>query len=208
MKSSRARARVGAVAFAAVAVGLGGACSSDEPGTAERDETTSETTTDSTTSTTAGTNVEFAERWSSALGTADRECLDVAALDLADGGPDGAGDPAAVVRSGEILAGPFGLLAGVGTPGAQDFRAKIFWVPNNTDIARTEDLTLLVEFLDTGGVEPTELVLPGAHSGDGYFWPSSTPLPSSGTWRLTATAPGHWGCFEVNVPDETAASNA
>ena len=124
--------------------------------------------------------------------------MEVAALDLeiVDG------EAVEPVRSGEILAGPLDGLMGVGRPGHQDFRAKIFWVPLDPNVAADAEMTLTIEHLDAE-TAINELRLVGAHSGESYFWPSSVPLPDAGRWRLTASAPGHWGCFDIEVPDET-----
>lgn len=155
---------------------------------------------DVTSPTTAADSREADDEWATAPGTGERSCVDVEQLDPeGDGVPLGVGDPGPAVRSGEILAGPLGDLVGVGQPGDPDFRAKIYWVPLDPEIAETEELVVTVEYLGVEEVAPTELRLGGAHSGDRYFWPSSTPLPRRGAWRLTATAPGHWGCFEIQV---------
>ena len=94
---------------------------------------------------------------------------------------------------------------GSGTPGDPDFRAKIGWVPLDRLVAKTSALDVRVEHLADPPVgAPVRLRLggDGNHSWTGageHFWPSTVPFPAAGRWRLTATAPGHWGCFELTV---------
>ena len=158
----------------------------------------------STTATTSALSRE--ERWASAPGTAARECVDTDRLwaERAARRPGPAPeDDFLWARSGEFMAWSFGELFASGTPGAPDYDAKISWEPLDPDIAETEALDVTVEHLADPAREPLRLRLGGdgggASTGDGYFWTSGVPLPAAGRWRLTATAPGHWGCFELSV---------
>lgn len=141
--------------------------------------------------------------WREAPGTADRRCVDVDPL-RAQGkgrrlGP-AEGDLVLDVRSGEFLAGNFAQLIGSGQPGAPDFKAKIYWLPRDDEVARNEPLTVTVESLDDSS-QPAivERFTSKAFTQEGSFWPTGTNIPSKGRWRLTAEAPGHWGCFLTSL---------
>jgi hypothetical protein len=142
-------------------------------------------------------------------GTADHQCVDVDDLRARHAWrtvPEPNGQTASVldVRSGEIVAGNFYDLSGTDHPGDPAFSAKIYWIPLDPTIAKTNPLTLTITDLDNTSTPATTLHL----GGDGtasmtvdryYFWPSGTPLPHRGRWRITAEAPPEWGCFELTV---------
>lgn len=143
-------------------------------------------------------------RWRSAPGTDARECVDVETLRLAGAGRrvgPNAQDVVLDVRSGDFLAGNFALWSGTGRPGGPDFRAKIYWVPRDPVIAKQAVVTVTVERVDVPGFDPLVQSFGGdntwAMTPDGAFWPSGTAIPGRGRWKLTAEAPGHWGCFIV-----------
>lgn len=106
------------------------------------------------------------------------------------------------VRSGEFVAGNFAEIDGYSQPGEPDFRAKIYWVPDDRHIAEAEVLKVTVEKMHDGARSHTQ-----RFGGDGtnawsdgrYFWPSGISLPEHGQWRLTAVAPDHWGCLLITI---------
>jgi hypothetical protein len=102
------------------------------------------------------------------------------------------------IRSGEIVAGNFASVVGQWAEW-DDGNMKILWVPYDKVTARTSSLVVVVEPLDTD--EPAESFTfdQTASSSSAVFWPSGIRFPQPGRYRLTATAPGHWGCFEVTV---------
>lgn len=138
------------------------------------------------------------------LGTSERVCVDVdsivsAGIPSALAGPDK--QPVFDIRSGEIVAGNFDYVV----DSWDDFNdgiAKIYWVPLDREVARTEALVVEVEPLDSD--EPLGRFRFGGDGSwsvgaGGPFWPSGTAFPAPGRFRITATAIGHWGCFEVTV---------
>jgi hypothetical protein len=140
-----------------------------------------------------------------ALGRADRVCVDVnqivASADPVMSGPD-EDVPVFDIRSGEILAGNFAAIVGQWSSFEPGGVAKTYWLPLDRVIAITEGLEVVVEPLDTS--DPAETITFGgdgsyASESGAAFWASGTPFPRPGRYRLTATAPGHWGCFEVTV---------
>jgi hypothetical protein len=114
-------------------------------------------------------------------------------------GPDGAISRVLDLESGQIRAGNFYDLSGEGKPGDPDFVAKIYWAPLDPEIAEDHPLLVRVENLDRRDQVVEVEVTTAAFGGGQYFWPSAIPLPDSGSWRLTATAPEHWACFELTV---------
>lgn len=146
-----------------------------------------------------------------ALGTPDRICVDVDRVVAEDEphmvGPEGNRAPVFDVRSGEILAGNFDLVIGRWSTAFAEHGAKIYWIPFDDDVATTGPLEVTIEPLD--GNHPSVVhtftqtaftVAPGtAYTPDLVFWPSGTKFPEPGRYRLTATALGHWGCFELTV---------
>ena len=146
--------------------------------------------------------------WRTTPGTAARECVDVDRLRAGAAAGRGGGparvDDVLFVRSGEFVAGSLAeRLFTDETPGAPGFDAKVSWSPLDPNVAKTEALDVVIEHLGDPSREPLRLHLDEDHhhafAGDRYFWPSSVPLPARGRWRLTATAPGHWGCFELSL---------
>lgn len=110
--------------------------------------------------------------------------------------------PVRNVRSGNITAGNFAVLAGAGTPGQPDFVRKIYYVPDDPVVARDHELRLRITHLDTGESAEVDVGHPPALRGGGaYWWPSGTPLPRSGEWMIEASAPSTRGCFIIFVPD-------
>jgi hypothetical protein len=153
------------------------------------------TTTTTRASTTTST-LSPAEVFARAPGSAERQCVDVDELRARDvwrevSTPDGTTVRVLDVRSGEILAGNFYGLTGAGDPGDPDFVAKIYWVPNDSDVA--------VQSLDDPARSPITTQFGNASAGGRFFWPSGTPLPGHGRWRLTAESIGQWGCFVLTV---------
>jgi hypothetical protein len=69
-------------------------------------------------------------------------------------------------------------------------------------IAVREALEVVVEPLETTDA-PETLTFGGdgsyAQGVGAAFWASGTRFPHPGRYRLTVSAPGHWGCFEVTV---------
>ena len=103
------------------------------------------------------------------------------------------------VRSGDIIAGNFANIVHQWSTFEPEGVTKIYWVPFDHVTAMTEPLEVVVEPLDR---EDPPLMLTfdiTASNSSGRFWPSGTRFPQPGRYRLTATAPGHWGCFEVTV---------
>lgn len=147
--------------------------------------------------------------WAQTRGTSAHVCVDVDALRARRSwttipGP-GASDRVLNARSGELVAGNFYELLGRGTPGDPGFVAKIYWVPRDPEVAKTEALTVTARYLGDAR-QPTVTVGFGGDgtwqssgTGTGYFWASGTPMPRKGRWRLTATALGVWGCFKVTA---------
>lgn len=80
-----------------------------------------------------------------------------------------------------------------------DGAAKIYWVPFDHRVATTGPLEVTVEPLDTSDPPVIQTFEQLASNAAGVFWPSGTKFPQSGRYRLIATAPGHWGCFELTV---------
>lgn len=146
-----------------------------------------------------------------ALGTPDRICVDVDRVVAEEEpqmvGPEGNTASVFDVRSGEILAGNFDLVVGRWSPAWAEHGAKIYWIPFDDEVATRGPLEVTVEPLH--GVHPPVVhtftqtafaVTPGTASAVALvFWPSGTRFPEPGRYRLTATAPGHWGCFELTV---------
>lgn len=138
-------------------------------------------------------------------GTAERRCVDVD--ELRAGGrwrtermSDGTLVQILDVRSGEFIAGNFLLLSRL--TGDPPFETKIYWMPLDPDAAKFKTATLRIENADAPG--PTVTTVLGSEDswsgGPGaYFWPSGTPIPERGRWRLTIEADGHWGCFITSV---------
>ena len=130
-----------------------------------------------------------------ALGTSEDTCVDVDAI------TSGAeGRQVVDVRSGDIVAGNWGAV--VGSWGSfDDGEAKLYWIPLDPELARTEQVAVTVESLD-GGTVSTQTFSGGyteSDEGAYYFWSSGTMFPDSGRYRIVAEAPGHRGCFEVTV---------
>jgi hypothetical protein len=144
-----------------------------------------------------------------ALGTTDRICVDVDRVVAEDEpqmvGPEDNRAPVFDVRSGEFLAGNFDLVVGRWSPAFAEHGAKIYWVPFDDEVATTGPLQVTVEPLDGDHqtvvhtfTQTAYTVASGAAEAL-VFWPSGTKFPEPGRYRLTSTAPGHWGCFELTV---------
>jgi len=146
-----------------------------------------------------------------ALGTPDRVCVDVDRVVAEDEpqmvGPEGNTSPVFDVRSGEFLVGNFDLVVGRWSSAFAEHGAKIYWIPFDDEVATAGSLEVTVEPLD--GEHPPVVhtftqtaftVSSGTASEVAVvFWPSGTKFADHGRYRLTATAPGHWGCFELTV---------
>lgn len=103
------------------------------------------------------------------------------------------------IRSGDILAGNFASVVNQWSAEWPDGAAKIYWVPFDHRVAATGPLEVTVEPLDTSDPPVIQTFEQLASNAAGVFWPTGTKFPQSGRYRLTATAPGHWGCFELTV---------
>lgn len=138
-----------------------------------------------------------------ALGTPDRTCVDVDRV-VAENepqmvGPEDNRAPVYDIRSGEFLVGNFDLVVGRWTSTFAEHGAKIYWIPFDDEVATTRPLEVTVEPLDGDRPAVVQTFTQTAFTADLVFWPSGTKFPESGRYRLTATAPGHWGCFELTV---------
>lgn len=136
------------------------------------------------------------------FGTPERVCVDVDEI-VANEEPliRGEGDSAVSVfdvRSGDFVAGNFDSVVDEWAtwPGGN---MKVYWVPFDHITARTGSLEVVVEPLDPVAAPVTLTFEQTASTASGVFWPTGTVFPHPGRYRLTATAPGHWGCFEVTV---------
>lgn len=141
-----------------------------------------------------------APEWRRAPGTGDHRCVDVDRLGRVSAGQRG--DSRILnVRSGQIVAGNFASLAGSGTFGNADFVAKIYWLPQRNGIAKDNALTVVVTNLTSRGSHTQRFGGPGrwAQAEGYYFWATGVRLPGHARWRLTAEAPGHWGCFTLTT---------
>lgn len=136
-----------------------------------------------------------------ALGTAERVCVDVDEI-VATEEPEMVGpennQPVFDIRSGEFLAGNFASVVGSWSDWANG-EVKLYWVPFDWQVAFTEPLEVTVEPLEGSGSAVIQTFDVRAGNAGGVFWPSGTRFPAPGRYRLTAEAPGHWGCFELTV---------
>lgn len=137
-----------------------------------------------------------------ALGTSVRACVDVDQIVATEEpemvGPEGNRQPVFAVRSGEFLAGNFASVVGNWSEWPSG-EVKIYWIPFDWHVAFTEPLEVTVEPLDSNDSPVVQTFEVRASNAGGIFWPSGTKFPEPGRYRLTATAPGHWGCFELTV---------
>ena len=138
-----------------------------------------------------------------ALGTSERACVDVDQIVANEEpemrGPEDGRLPVFDIRSGEILAGNFAFVVGRWSAEWPDGAAKIYWVPFDHRVATTGPLEVTVEPLDSNDPAVVQTFEQMASNAGGVFWPTGTKFPQPGRYRLTATAPGHWGCFELTV---------
>lgn len=177
------------------------ALTSDQPPSSS---TTSTTQPISTTVTNPPTLSDSGQsRFDDALGTSERVCVDVDEI-VANEEPEMVGSeddrlPVFDVRSGEILAGNFASVVNQWSAEWPDGAAKIYWIPFDHRVATTGSLEVTVEPLDTSDPPVVQTFVQIASNAAGVFWPSGTKFPQAGRYRLTATAPGHWGCFELTV---------
>lgn len=137
-----------------------------------------------------------------ALGTSERVCVDVDQI-VANEEPEMVGSEdnrqsVFDIRSGDILAGNFASVVNQWSAEWPDGAAKIYWIPFDHRVAGGT-LEVTVEPLDTSDPPVIQTFQQLASNAAGVFWPSGTKFPQSGRYRLTATAPGHWGCFEHSV---------
>lgn len=130
--------------------------------------------------------------WLDIPGVDEGSCADVDSI-VAAADP---GQPVSV-RSGTIIAGSFADLEGAGTRGETDFVAKISWEPSDPDGVEGNPLTVVATHADMPDGLTT--VIDQAAYSRGWFWASGIELPRAGRWRLTATARGFHGCFDVTV---------
>ena len=138
-----------------------------------------------------------------ALGTSERACVDVDQIVANEEpemrGPEDGRLPVFDIRSGEILAGNFAIVVGRWSTEWPDGAAKIYWVPFDHRVATTGPLEVTVEPLDSNDPAVVQTFEQTASNATRVLWPSGTKFPQPGRYRLTATAPGHWGCFELTV---------
>jgi hypothetical protein len=137
-----------------------------------------------------------------ALGTSERACVDVdqtvATEEPEMVGPEDNRQPVFAVRSGDFLAGNFASVVNKLSEWP-DGVVKLYWVPFDWRVAFTGSLEVTVEPLDSNDPAVVQTFEVRASNAGGIFWPSGTKFPQPGRYRLTATAPGHWGCFELQV---------
>lgn len=139
------------------------------------------------------------------LGNSERVCVDVDSIVTTHEpkmvGPDG-DQPVFNIRSGDIVAGNFALVVDAWST-FNDGVAKIYWIPVDRDVAMANPLDVVVESLTGhGDVETITFGGDGTYSlaaDDAAFWASGTRFDQPGRYRLTATAPDHWACFELTV---------
>jgi hypothetical protein len=137
-----------------------------------------------------------------ALGTAERACVDVDQIVASEEpkmvGPEDNRVPVFDIRSGEILAGNFASVVNKWSewPGGE---VKIYWVPFDYRVVSAAPLEVTVQPLDSDDPATEQTLEVRASTASAVFWPSGTKFPEPGRYRLTATAPGHWGCFELTV---------
>lgn len=130
-----------------------------------------------------------------APGATERECVEM---------PTGTVDsPGETVRSGEFVAA-FEYFHTDGGPR----EAKIPWVPLHLKEWRSDgsgkpgdsDKPLNMTVRVASLAEPTKIVtrrLDQVASTNESFYPSGTPLPGEGPWRMVATWGPDWGCFDL-----------
>jgi hypothetical protein len=101
------------------------------------------------------------------------------------------------VRSGGILAGPFGIdeagFAASYQQSHQRTEVKIYWVPLHVD--HMSELTVHATLLPSRTIARTARLTAVATAGHIVFYPSAIPIPVPGTWELVATAGPDRGCF-------------
>ncbi len=118
------------------------------------------------------------------------------------------------IRSGDFVAGNLTDLKATDA-----LTKKIYWLPQDPAIAKKAKLTIVVadpsapdkpivtqksgDGVGRGWVPSDGSTVSGGTLPVGskveYFWPSGIRFPGHGRWQLTATAPGHWGCFIVSM---------
>lgn len=113
--------------------------------------------------------------------------------------PEDSRMPVFNIRSGDILAGNFGSIVNQWSPEWPDGAVKLYWIPFDHRVATTGSLEVTVEPLDASDPPVVQTFVTPASTATTVFWPSGTKFPQAGRYRLTATAPGHWGCFELTV---------
>jgi hypothetical protein len=103
------------------------------------------------------------------------------------------------VRSGGILAGPFGvdeqLFAEFYHQYGRRNEIKVYWIPLDVDHMST--LTVHATLLAARSISRTVELRQVAAEGDDVFYPSAIPIPIPGRWELTASAGPNRGCFIV-----------
>ena len=136
-----------------------------------------------------------------ALGTPERSCVDVDQIVATEEpemvGPEDNKQPVFDIRSGEFLAGNFASVVEKLSEWPNG-EVKLYWVPFDWQVAFAEPLEVTVERLESGSAVVQTFDVRASSAG-GVFWPSSTRFPAPGRYRLTAVAPGHWGCFELTI---------
>jgi hypothetical protein len=101
-------------------------------------------------------------------------------------------------RSGEFLAGPFGVdeqgyTAGY-RQGVRPSAVKIYWVPLHVDHMSA----LTVQETLAGGPTITRTYTLLGATRSFVFYSTGVPIPEPGTWKLLATAGQNKGCFIVS----------
>lgn len=167
--------------------------------------TTTQLAPSTTTSTTQPTLSDSGQSgFDDALGSSERVCVDVDLIVATEEptmvvGPEDNRQPVYDIRSGEILAGNFAFVVNEWSTEWPDGAAKIYWVPFDHRVATPGPLEVTVEPVDSNGAAVVQVFDQIASNGAGVFWATGTKFPQHGRYRLTATALGHWGCFELTV---------
>jgi hypothetical protein len=121
-------------------------------------------------------------------GTSRRECVEVS--------------PGERARSGEFVASVEYLYRDDSESGRRS--AKIAWSPlhlreeylaNGGETSGMEIRAASLE--EPGRIVTHEITRTAGNSGTGAFYPSGTPLPGEGPWRLVVTSGPDWGCFDL-----------
>lgn len=110
------------------------------------------------------------------------------------------------VRSGGIVAGNFALdkrdYAQGATSGHRPTDVKIYWIPLHLVADMPGLVVQATKLSDDRAVARSYRQANIAANSGGVFYPSSTPIPSAGAWKLEATIGQDHGCFVVTFAAE------